>query len=67
MMPGMALPLWHEAQRRAYPYRHRTLGHPPSNFPPATRSQVAMARPHQIPASRIYYRMLDRITLGFLP
>lgn len=65
--PGMAMPLWRLAQCRRFPYTHVALGRAPSNNPPYTREDLTRFRPDQKPASREYYRMLDRVALGFLP
>lgn len=63
--PGMGIRLWHLAQVRTY--TRVGLGHAPSNRPPHSREDLMRFEPHQKPASREYYRLLDRAALGFIP
>lgn len=57
MMPGMGPRLWKAAQLKAYSWRM------PSDSPPFSRAYCdSVTRP--LPASRLYYKWLDRIQLG---
>jgi len=59
-MLGLGRRLWRMAQLKVYPRQE------PSCSPPFSRFYCeAVTRP--LPASRLYYKMLDRVTLGLNP
>lgn len=67
-MPGIALNCWRAAARRAYPKKFsRKIDWFPNGIEfPRARDQVLPGR-NGTPIAAQYYKILDRINLGFAP